>query len=792
MKISLDWIKEFIDLPQDTDRIIESLTLNGFEVEQVIKPYSNIDSKIKIVKIIDYRPHPSQKELSIARIYDGRQEYTVVCGAKNLRSGAFTVWAPPGSRVLGKEIGNRRFGDTNSNGMLLSLMDLGLEERSEGIWLFNTREEIGSLLTDILMPHEVILEINVTPNRGDALSHLGIAREISAYYDLNLRLHPTNLQVVEGDPPLNITIENGAACPVYQATYAENISIKESDIRIQKRLIESGFRPINNIVDLSNYIMLETGHPTHTFDFSCLKGERIIVRNAKENEKITLLNGTTLSLNEKNLLICDESSPLALAGVMGGEYSSITGSTNRILLECAVFHPDSIRITTAMYNLSSDSSFRFARGVDPSTVDYASRRFMHLLKEEIPGSGVYKSLTVKNRDVDKKNRLSFSYDKCNRLLNITIKKDFIKKTLVALGFSIESEDSESLNIIVPSHRYDISIEEDIVEEIARIYGYNRFGIRLPHTEIFETGLNNRERFERNVRGILAGLGLNEVKNYTFISEDMNSIFSSKEAVEIKNPIAQEMASMRKSLLPSLLNTARLNLNRQNRDLRLFESGTVFFRDKEIVEESHIGILLCGNRFERVWSQPQIEYNFYDLKGVIEALFERLNIRSIEFIAMDIPKFLHPGMSAIIELSGKRIGIAGEIHPGLLSRLDIKQKIYLAELNLDPIFEYYLNSSYIFREYSPYPAIDRDIALVLDHKIAAADIIAEIRNMQLKLVEEISIFDLYEGGGIEEGKKSIGIALRYRSKDSTLTDEDVEKIHSKIIDNLMKRFYARLR
>lgn len=792
MRISLDWIKDFIDLPEDTDRIIESLTLNGFEVEQVIRPYSNVDNKIRIVKIMDYRPHPSQEGLSIVRIYDGKEEHTVVCGAKNLRSGVFTVWAPPGSRVLGRQIDNRRFGDINSDGMLLSLMDLHLEERSEGIWLFNTREELGSPLTDILKPEEIILEINVTPNRGDALSHIGIAREISAYYDLKLRAHPTNFQIVEGDPPLSVTVENEAACPIYQATYAENISIKESDIRIQKRLIESGLRPINNIVDLSNYIMLETGHPTHTFDFSCLKGERIVVRNARENERITLLNGTTLSLSEKNLLICDESSPLALAGVMGGEYSSITGSTNRILLECAVFHPDSIRVTTAMYNLSSDSSFRFARGVDPSTVDYASRRFMHLLKEEIPQASIYKSLIVKSRDGDKKTRLSFYYDKCNRLLNRTIKKDFIKKTLVALGFSIESEDPESLSIIVPSHRYDISMEEDIVEEIARIYGYNRFGIRLPNTEIFETGLNKREKFERNVREILAGLGLNEVKNYTFISEDMNSIFSSKETVKIKNPIAQEMASMRKSLLPSLLNTARLNLNRQNRDLRLFESGTIFFRDKEIMEESHIGILLCGNRFERVWSQPQIEYNFYDLKGVIETLFERLNIRTIEFIATDIPEFLHPGISAIIKLSGKQIGVAGEIHPNLLSRLDIKQKIYLAELNLDPIFECYLNSSYIYREYSLYPAIDRDIALVLDQKIAAADIIAEIRNMQIEIIEEISIFDLYEGGGIEEGKKSVGIALKYRSKDSTLTDEDVEKIHSKIIDNLAKRFYARLR
>lgn len=792
MRISLSYLKNFIEIPYDTTRIINDLTLNGLEVEGVLQPYKDIDEKIKIVDIISVSPHSGSPELSVVEIFDGNNKFNVVCGAKNVKAGIKGVWAPPDSVVLGHKIKAKDLKGIMSYGMLLSLEELGLEEKSDGIWLFYTKEKAGTPITKILKKDTILVDINITPNRGDALSYLGIARELSAYYNLKLKLPPAEYRKTDKKSPISISVENPKDCPLYQGTYAENITIKESDIYIQKLLIESGLRPINNIVDISNFIMIETGHPNHTFDYSYLKGGKIIVRNAKNGEKIKLLNGIELSLSEKNLLICDETSPVALAGVMGGEYSSIVETTKSILLECAVFNMDSIRLTASMYNLNSDSSYRFARGVSSKTVDYATRRFMHLLQQDIPDAIIHETITVKDEESLREKKVTFRLDKAYRLLNKKIDYKFIKETLENLGMQIISEQTDKIEIIIPSHRYDISCEEDIIEEIARIYGYNRFDSRLPHTEIFATNINSRDRFIRLVAQSLSNFGLNEVINYTFISDEINQIFSSEPAILIKNPIAQDMASMRKSILPSLISTAILNINRQNKDVRIFEKGKIFYKPTEITEEEHLGILLSGKSYERLWANPQRDYDFYDLKGLIENLFYMLHISDVSFVKSDLPPYMHTGKSARILLGGEPIGIIGELNPLILKRFDLKQTLFVSEINLEPIFKRFLTIYPVYKKYSQFPAVDRDIAILISREITAEEIINEIKNMNIPIVEEISIFDIYEGKGIEENKKSIGIAIKYRSFDSTLTDEEVERIHSKIIDNLTKKFYAKLR
>ncbi|MGC9044668.1 MAG: phenylalanine--tRNA ligase subunit beta [Myxococcota bacterium] len=792
MRISIDYLKNFIEIPYDDEKIINDLTLNGLEVEGVSKPYKDIDENIKIVDIISVKPHKDSPELFIVEINDGSKDITVICGARNVKAGVKGLWAPPDSIVLGHKINIREIKGVQSSGMLLSLEELGLEEKSEGIWLFNSTHKAGTPIIDILKRDTTLIEINITPNRGDALSYLGIARELSAYYNLKLKMPPSEFRRVQKASPIQIIVESPTECPLYQGTYAEKVYVKESDIYIQKLLIESNLRPINNIVDISNFIMLETGHPNHTFDFSYIKGGKIIVRNAKNGEKIKLLNGTELTLSEKNLLICDESSPVALAGVMGGEYSSILDSTNSILLECAVFNPDSIRLTTSMYNINSDSSYRFARGVDCDTVDYATKRFMYLLQMDIPEVLIYDTITIKSDELTKNKIIHFRLEKADRLLNKRIDRTFIKDVLENLGMNIKSEDRNIFEITIPSHRYDISCEEDIIEEIARIYGYNKFGSRLPHTEISETGMNLKDRFFRTIARALADFGLNEVINYTFISGETNSIFSDDTDILIKNPIAQDMASMRKSIIPSLLNTAVLNINRQNKDVRIFEIGKVFIRPTDIIEEEHLGILLSGRCYERLWANPQREFDFYDIKGIIENLLGILNIPDVSFTKSDLPQFLHNGKSARLILNGKSCGVVGELQPLTLKRFDLKQNVLVAELNLEQIFESFIRSYPVFKKYSLFPAVDRDIALVVSKDITSEEITNEIKKMNIPIVEEISIFDLYEGKGVEDGKKSIGIALKYRSYDSTLTDEEIDKIHSKIIDNLIKKFYARLR
>lgn len=792
MRISIGYLKNFIDISYDTEKIIKDLTLNGFEVEGVFYPYKNIDEKIKIVEILSVRPHPSTPELSLVDINDGKDKKTVVCGAKNAREGTKTIWAPPGSVVQGFEIREKEFKGIKSPGMLLSLEELGLEEKSDGIWLFKSNFNAGTPLTDILKKDTIVIEINITPNRGDALSYLGIARELSAYYNLKLQLPPYEHKISNKDSPFNILIENQRDCPLYQGTYIEGVKIRESDISIQKFLIESGLRPVNNIVDISNFIMLETGHPNHTFDFSYIKGRKIVVRNARNGEKIKLLNGTELTLTEKNLLICDEASPVALAGIMGGEYSSILNNTKSVLLECAIFNPDSIRLTSSMYNISSDSSYRFARGVNPATVDFATKRFMYLLRQELPEADIYKTITIKNDTFLKEKRLTFRYSKSDKLLGREIDRSFIKQTLNNLGIETILEGDESVELVIPLHRYDISVEEDIVEEIARIYGYNNFGLTLPHTETSGITLNLKDRFFRNISHSLRNLGLNEVINYTFIPDEINSIFSDKDPIIIKNPIAQDMASMRKSIIPSLLSTAITNINRQNKDIRIFETGKIFFRSDNTEEIEQLGILLSGKTHERLWAIPQREFDFFDLKGIIENLFTSLKFNEYTFSTHNIPTYLHPGKSASLMIENKICGILGELHPSILKRFDLKQNILIAEINLNILFEKSILTQCIFKKYSPYPPIDRDLAIVLKKEITSEEIISEIKSMNISIVEDISIFDLYEGIGIEQGYKSIGIALRYRSAESTLKDEEVEKVHSKIIDNLLKKFYAKLR
>lgn len=793
MKISIEYLKNFIDIPSDYNRILQDLTLNGFEVEAIEYPYKDIDDKILIVDINSISPHPVNPELSVVNIYDGKDNHTVVCGAKNVKCGLKGVWAPPGSRVKGYEIKEKDFKGIRSSGMLLSLEELGLQESSEGIWLFQAKEPAGTRLTEILKKDTLVIDINITPNRGDALSYLGIARELSAYYNLNLTLPPATIKTEGIKPGLEISLLNQEGCPLYQGTFAEGIVVKESDIHLQKLLIESGLRPICNVVDLSNFVMLETGHPNHTFDFSLIKGSKIIVRNALKGEKIKLLNGDEITLSEKDLLICDESSPLALAGIMGGEYSSINNNTTTILLECAIFNPLTIRYTTSIYNINTDSSYRFARGVDPSTVDYASRRFMYLLKEEIPQITVYDPVVVRSELLNKRSFINFRYSKADRLLGRRIDREFIKQTISKLGINIEKETPDSIEVAIPSHRYDLSTEEDIIEEIARIYGYNNFGFSLPHTEISETDLNIREKFTRKITYFLSNRGLNEVINYSFISDEINSIFSRAEAVLIKNPISQDMASMRKSLLPSLIQTALLNFNRQNRDIRIFEKGKVFIKEGGDIKESEsLGILLSGRTNERIWANEIREYDFFDIKGIVEGLIDTLNIKDVQFKSLEIPEYMHPGKSARIYIDSEYSGILGELHPAILKKFDSKQKIYVAEINTEILFEKYRRHKKGFTKYSPYPAVDRDIALVVQKEIPSRDIIEEIRRMEIPIVESISIFDLYEGEAIEEGKKSIGISIKYRSNEKTLTDEEVENIHSKIVDNLIKKFYARLR
>ncbi len=796
MKVSYNWLKDFVNIDIPPDELAQLLTNTGFEVEEIQRISSAIKDVI-VAHIVSIEKHPNADRLSLCRVSDGKSEKLIVCGAKNMKPGDKVALALPGAILAGgRRIERAKIRGIVSDGMLCSEEELGLSEISEGIMILPGDAPVGVDINAYLGLEDFILEVNITPNRPDCMSILGIAREIAAVTGVPLSL--PSIRVRECDERIEdytrITIEDRDLCPRYAARIIRGVSIGSSPFWIRSRLERCGLRSINNVVDITNYVLLEMGHPLHAFDNDLLEGREIVVRKARPGERIVTLDGVMRDLDTGMLMICDRVKPVAIAGIMGGSNTEVSLDTKNILLESAYFNPTSIRKTSKKLGLRTEASQRFERGADPENVIAAINRASQLIVEICGGEALKGIFDVYPQDI-KSPEIILRIDRACMLIGFKISAEEIKNILRRLGMNVKDETENTLKVIPPSYRRDIEIEEDLVEEIARIYGYEKIPVSLPSSEITAGSVTVREDVEALVRNTLISSGYFEVINYSFLYPEIfddlkiNHDSNYRKYVTLRNPLSRKQSIMRTTLIPGLIESMKTNINRGNRGIRIFEIGRVFFFDEGIREEERIAGLACGGRYESLWNLKDVDIDFYDIKGVVEAIVDVLGIDNYEFYPAS-EAFLHPGKSAVLKINNMEVGFLGLLHPDVEERLEIHD-IFVFELDIGLLRKYF-RPERTFTELPRYPSLYRDVALIVDESLFAEEVLRMIKQKKHPWIEDVKIFDVYKGDQVPPGKKSIAFRINYRSPERTLLDEEVNLVHNEIIKEVVEKFGARIR
>ncbi len=792
MIFSESWLREFVDPGMSTAELVETLTMAGLEVDNVTSAASQF-SGVVVGRVESTEQHPDADKLSVCRVTDGVTDYQVVCGAPNVRPGLLVPFAKVGA-VLGTgekpfKIKAAKLRGVESNGMLCSAEELGLAESSDGLLELPETLTVGDDIRVALDLDDKLIELDLTPNRGDCLGMIGLAREVGVLARAPVK--GLEFPSVEITTQRSIPVATAApdACPTYLGRVIENINIEApSPYWLQERLRRSGLRSIDPVVDVTNLMLLELGHPMHAFDADKLQGT-VTARFASEGEKLTLLDDRDVVLGSETLLIADEAQALAMAGIMGGLSSSVTRETKSIFLECAFFSPLAIAGKARSYGMHTDASHRYERGVDYALQARALDRATALLLEIVGGNAGPVSVATGNLPESRQVRLTFSNVK--RLLGVEIPQAECLDILSRLGLVEVASDTESCVFTVPSFRFDISIEADLIEEIARVFGYNK----LPET--LGMGAQRLPKIAESVRPvsalkrILVAEGYQEAINYSFIDPDLaQNVYPERQTVLLQNPLSAEMSVMRPSVLPGLLSTLSYNLNRQRERVRLFEEGLVFERrDGAITQTRKIAGLVYGSLNPISWNQPKQAVDFYDIKGAVESLLDLgLGAGAYEFVKGE-HSALHPGQCAEVRCKGEPIGFVGALHPRLQRHFGFPSKAYLFELDTAALVEGRLPAASAL---SRYPEVSRDLAVVVSAGIAAGDLASCIRVNAGDDLTELTTFDVYEGPGVGEGRKSVAFGLTWQHPSRTLGDEEISAIIAKCIKALESDFNAELR
>ncbi|PMQ02399.1 MAG: phenylalanine--tRNA ligase subunit beta [Dictyoglomus sp. NZ13-RE01] len=791
MLISYRWLLEYLEDEVSVEDIVKAFRNLGLYAS-----YQYKDGKLKIgdnwkdiiiSEIKDVTPHPTKDELLVCKVFNGKDILTIVTGAKNVFKSAKVPLAPIGAKVQGHEIAMRKFDEIPSEGMLCSEWELEISQDKEGIMILPDDYEVGKKLSDYLGDGDYLLEIEIPSNRGDCLSYIGLAREISAYFNIPLKLPKLDVYE-EGESIFNLAgaeIWDYDLCSRFALRLITDVKIEKSPLWLRWKLERVGLRSINNIVDITNYIMLEMGQPLHAYDYDLIEGKKLIARRAKENEKIVLINDEEKILDESILVIADEKRPVGIGGIMGGKDTEISENTKNILLEAANFNPVNIRRSARKLGLRTEASLRFERGVDVVQTGNILDRASELMR--ILGKGkVAKGRIDVYKELPKENRVFLRLQRVNKILGVDLKESEIIEQLSRIGFQILSQ-NPVLEVKVPSYRQDIKEEIDLIEEVARFYGYNNIPTLPMQKGIVVLPPLNEEIIERKLRNILTSLGLWEVINYSFISykelENSGVLNSFPSYISLINPLSEENSILRTSLLPSLLKVAQTNSNRQRKDVFIFEIGKVFLKDGENYnEEKHLGILLAGEWFVSSWNIPQdlLRADFYDLKGIFENIFEEIWGLKIDLEKSSFP-FLHPEKQGYIKVGEDIYGYMGEVHPLIAQNYDLREKVYFGEINLDRLN--YLKEKPKFKPLPLYPGVKRDLALLVPEDMLVSKVEKVIKESSMGLLSSIKIFDLYQGEKIEKGYKSVAFSLFFLALDHTLTDEEVDKVIENILLNL---------
>ena len=792
MIFSESWLREFVDPGMATAELVETLTMAGLEVDGVT-PAASQFSGIVVGRVESAEQHPDADKLSVCRVSDGTTEFQVVCGAPNVRVGLLVPFARVGAVLDGGDkpfkIKAAKLRGVESNGMLCSAEELGLAESSDGLLELPETLSLGADIRLALSLDDQLIELDLTPNRGDCLGMIGLAREVGvlARTQVNEIDYPTVKITTERKIPVATAALD--ECPKYLGRVIENINIATpSPYWLQERLRRSGLRSIDPVVDVTNLMLLELGHPMHAFDADKLHGT-VTARLAKEGEKLTLLDDREVVLDSATLLIADDTQGLAMAGIMGGLSSSVTSQTKSIFLECAFFSQLAIAGKARGYGLHTDASHRYERGVDYALQARALERATALLLEIVGGDAGPVSIAIGNLPKTRQVRLKFANVK--RLLGVDVPQAESVDILTRLGFVEESSDAEGIVFTVPSFRFDVSIEADLIEEIARVFGYNNLPETPGMTAQRLPKIPERIRPVAALKQRLVAEGYQEAINYSFIDPELvSSVCPESQTVVLKNPISAEMSVMRPSILPGLLSTLSYNLNRQRERVRLFEEGLVFEKVAgEIKQTRCLAGLIYGSADPINWNQPKKLVDFYDIKGIVESLADKgQHAEPVEFVKSEHPA-MHSGQCAEVRFYGKCLGHVGAIHPRLQRQFGFASAVYLFELNTEALVTRQLPAASVL---SRYPEVSRDLAIVVGVDTAAGDIAASIRANAGSDLTELMTFDVYDGAGVSEGKKSIAFGLTWQHPSRTLSDEEISAIITNCIKVLESDFKAELR
>lgn len=793
MLVSLNWLKQYVDIEGiAAEELAEKITRSGIEVDAVIDRSQGM-TNVVVGYVVSKEKHPDADKLNICQVEVGEGDVRqIICGAPNVAAGQKVIVALPGARLPGGvKIKKAKMRGQESNGMICSLQELGVEGRvvpkayADGIYVLPEDAVPGSDALELVGLRDIVLELGLTPNRSDALSMLGVAYEVAAILSKEVKLPEIQYESIseKAEDYINVRVE-AKENPLYAAKVVKNVKIAESPLWLQHYLMAAGVRPHNNVVDITNYILMEYGQPLHAFDYDSLNSKEIVVRLAHEGEKIITLDEQERTLNAHNLVITNGVEPVAVAGVMGGANSEVTNETTTVVIEAAYFEGISVRRTSKELGLRSDSSARFEKGVDPNRVLLASERAAQMLAE-IAGGEVLEG-TVLVDDLDKTPaRVVVSPDYINSRLGMKISLEEMLSILNRLQFDVEAANG-LLIIDVPTRRQDIKIEEDIIEEIARLFGYDEIPMTLPEGNEQVGGLTPYQAKRRIVRNVLEGAGLYQAITYSLTSDELAQKFALKaeDTTKLLMPMSEERSTLRQSLIPHLVEAASYNVARKADSVSLYEIGSVFLGQTEEqlpYEEEHIAFVLTGKWVDHTWQGEKLNVDFFVAKGIIESLFEKLGLTDRLSFTKTTVDGLHPGQTAAIFLDGEKIGLIGGLHPTERKRYDLKET-YVAELNLKAILAATVEDL-VYAPVPRFPAMTRDIALELDRSKPAGEIVEIIRQAGTKLLKEVKVFDVYEGEKMEAGKKSVAFSLTYFDPERTLTDDEVVNAHNKVLKAL---------
>lgn len=792
MLISKEWLESYVNIDVSIEVLAERITRSGIEVDDIIDFTKEIKNLV-VGHVASIAKHPDADKLNICQVDIGEDELTqIVCGAPNVDAGQTVIVAKVGGRLPGGiKIKRAKLRGQVSEGMICSLQEIGLASNvvpkafEEGIYNFSSQIEPGTDALKALYLDDQLMEFDLTPNRSDALSMIGTAYEVGALYHQPVHKPETTLTSEKGDAhhKLSVKIENEDKVPYYSARVVENVTIAPSPEWMQARLMKAGIRPINNVVDISNYVLLEYGQPLHMFDQDKIGSDEIVVRQAREGETMTTLDNQERQLQTNDIVITNGTEPIALGGVMGGDFSEVTEQTKNVVVEGALFDAVAIRHTSRRLNLRSESSSRFEKGLAAEFVNEAVDRACYLL--ETLANGEVLAERVAQGDLGPLTRtIEITVDKVNRTIGFNVSEHEMIEALQQLGFETTVEE-QMLQVTVPSRRPDIKIEADIIEEIARIYGYDNLPSSLPVFESVTSGaLTDRQRKTRAIRGALEGAGLSQAMTYSLVDEKRAKAFAmeAREAIKLLMPMSEAHSTLRQSLIPHLIDAAQYNVARKNQNIALYEIGNVFFSNGEGVlpdEVEYLSGIMTGEYVAHPWQAKKEVVDFYLTKGVVDRIADKLAL-SFDYETAQIDG-LHPGRTAKVLCQGDVIGFIGELHPTVAKQYDLG-RTYVFELNYEKLMSYrvgYIN----YNQIPKFPGVTRDIALVVDTDVRVSALIQTIKKAGNHLLKEASVFDVYEGEHMEAGKKSVAIRLEYLDTENTLTEAQVAEVHDRILSEL---------